>query len=77
MAYVNLLYCDNHNIYVCQIITLYTLNLHNAIGLLYLNKVRKNPFAFTILPAFGYITKTYSIVFLFFYCGDMVVKVGW
>ena len=36
---VSQLYCGNHSIiYTYQIIALYTLNLHNAIGHLYHNK---------------------------------------
>ena len=36
---VNQDYCGNHSIYMYQIITLYTLNLHNVMYQLYLNKV--------------------------------------
>ena len=61
--------------YVCQIFTLYTfilwctlfsLNLHKVIGQLYLNNIGKFYFAFTFLPSFVSITKTYNVVFLFF-----------
>ena len=74
--------------YVCQIITLYTfilwctllsLNLHRVIRQLYLNNTGKFYFAFTVLPAFVSITKTYNIVFLFFllwqyYCQGRLIK---
>lgn len=37
----NYIYCDNHvAIYVCQVIILYTLNLHNVVSQSYLNKAK-------------------------------------
>lgn len=38
MCQLTLLWSPFHNIYIYQIITLYTLNLHNVLCQLYLNK---------------------------------------